>query len=149
MLLYTFFLNTRFRGCLWASLFIMGLLAGDYTCRVTLLLSFCAGTVVLRGGLRPPLFIMGLLVGDYICHLRLLLSLCAGRQPAATSFHNAATQQTAFKIKYIVYDIVYSTLYIYSTLYVRCNTLYTICNNTLQLYVEYITCIYYRYIYIL
>ena len=73
------FLNIRFRGCLWASLFIMGLLAGDYTCRVTLLLSFCAGTVVLRGGLRPPLFIMGLLVGDYICHLRLLLSLCAGR----------------------------------------------------------------------
>ena len=73
------FVNMRFRGCLWASLFIMGLLAGDYTFRLTLLLSFCAGTVVLRGGLRPPLFIMGLLVGDYICHLRLLLSLCAGR----------------------------------------------------------------------
>ena len=30
------FVNMRFRGCLWASLFIMGLLAGDYTCRVTL-----------------------------------------------------------------------------------------------------------------
>ena len=73
------FVNMRFRGCLWASLFIMGLLAGDYTCRVTLLLSFCAGTVVLRGGLRPPLFIMGLLVGDYICHLALLLSLCRCR----------------------------------------------------------------------
>ena len=58
------FMNMRFRGCLWASLFIMGLLAGDYTFRLTLLLSFCAGTVVLRGGLRPPLFIMGLLVGD-------------------------------------------------------------------------------------
>ena len=71
------FINMPFRGCPWASLFIMGLLAGDYTCRLTLLLSFCAGTAVLWGGLRPPLFIMGLLVGDYICHLRLLLSLCA------------------------------------------------------------------------
>ena len=47
------FINMPFRGCPWASLFIMGLLAGDYTCRLTLLLSFCAGTVVSRGGLRP------------------------------------------------------------------------------------------------
>ena len=70
------FMNIRFRGCLRPSLFIMGLLAGDYTCHLTLLLSFCPGTVVLRGGLRPPLFIMGLLVGDYICHLTLLVILC-------------------------------------------------------------------------
>jgi len=70
------FMNMRFRCCLQPSLFIMGLLAGDYTCHLTLLLSFCPGTVVLRGGLRPPLFIMGLLVGDYICHLTLLVILC-------------------------------------------------------------------------
>ena len=67
----------RFRGCLRPFLSIMGLLAGDYTCHLTLLSSFCPGTVALSGGLRPPLFIMGLLVGNYICHLTLLLSLCA------------------------------------------------------------------------
>ena len=56
-----------------AVLFVMGLLAGDCTCHLTLLLSFCAGTVVSRGGLLPPLFKMGLLVGDDPCHLMLLL----------------------------------------------------------------------------